>query len=287
MSTPAQLYVDLVELTNYRPLQIRLGIRDSFNSPTAPFKTVLAKLNSEVGYDFSIVLPWVDVHRDLAKFFPDKTVLVPSVTSALTAYLDRIIALLEEQKFQDAFLEKMSSVYSRDIVIRVGESDQDTSCLDRNGKLTLSLPATGPQWYRTRLSGIGHDLEDVFLKSGDDTSDPLPATRTKTTPSPSAAIADWIDIGSSKSKVSDITCLPSINTLGKPETLFKSLLPYYVIVSGTGHNLHIESSHQPTLALVHAYFNKHTRKNMNLTTQVFPPCELLMVGTVSACLFEN
>jgi hypothetical protein len=274
-------------LTNCRPLQIRLGIRDSFDSPNAPFKTALAKLNSEVGYEFSVILPWVDVHRDLAKFFPDKTVLVPSVTSALKAYIDRIITLIDEQKFQDAFLEKMSSVYSRDIVIRVGETDQDTSCLDRNGKLTLSLPATGPEWYRTRLFRIGHDLEDVFLKSGDETTEALPATRTKTTPSPAAAIADWVEVGSVKSKASNITCLPSVNTLGKPETLFKSLLPYYVIVSGTGQNLHIESSHQPTLVLLHAYFNQHTRKNMNLTTQVFPRCELLTVGTVFECQFET
>lgn len=237
-------------------------------------KIALAKLNSEVGYDFDIILPWVDIHRDLAKFFPDKTVLVPSVTSALTAYLDRITALLDEQKFQDAFLEKMSSVYSRDIVVRVGETEQDTSCLDRNGKLTVSLPATGPQWYRTRLSHIGHDLEGVFLKSGDDTTESLPSTRTKTTPSPAAAIADWVEVGAVKSKVSNITSLPSLHTLGKPETLFRSLLPYYVIVSGTGNNLHIESSHQPTLALIHAYFNKHTRKNMNLTTQVFPPSSI-------------
>jgi hypothetical protein len=249
-----------------RPLQVRISLRDSFDAPTAPVQVSLTRLNSVVGYDFSLVIPWVDIHRDLASSFPDISILVPSVGNVLTTYLDRIITLLDDEKFQEAFLEKMSTPSYRDIVVRVGEqTNEDTSCFDKNGKLTINLPRAGPEWYRRMSSRMGHDLEALFL-AGEVTSSPAPAiiaSMQKTT------IADWIDIPSSTpQRVPAVTCLPSLNSLSKPESLFPSLLPYFVIVTNSGANIHIQASHQPTIDLVHGYFQMHTRKNMNLTTQV-------------------
>jgi hypothetical protein len=252
--------------TDDSPLPVRISLRDSFDTPTAPVQLSLTRLNSVVGYDFSLVIPWVDIHRDLASSFPDISILVPSVGNALTAYLDRIIGLLDNETFQEAFLEKMSTPSYRDIVVRVGEqTNEDTSCFDKNGKLTVNLPRTGPEWYRRMSSRMGHDLEALFL-AGEAVSSPAPAIVTSTN---KAAIADWVDVSSSTSqRVPAVTRLPLLNSLSKPESLFPSLLPYFVIVTNSGPNIHIQASHQPTIDLVHGYFQMHTRKNMNLTTQV-------------------
>ena len=252
--------------TDNSPLQVRISLRDSFDTPTAPVQVSLTRLNSVVGYDFSLVIPWVDIHRDLASSFPDISILVPSVGNALTAYLNRIITLLDDEKFQEAFLEKMSNPGYRNIVVFVGEqTNEDKSCFDKNGKLTLSLPRTGPQWFRQMSSRVGHDIEALFLAGGA-TSSPAPAMVTSMQ---KVTIADWVDVPSSTSqRIPAVTSLPLLNTLSKPESLFSSLLPYFVVVTNSGASIHIQGSHQPTIELVHGYFQMHTRKNMNLTTQV-------------------
>ena len=268
----------------FRPLPVRIAIRDSFEPPTAPVQKALAKLNSTVGYDFSIVVPWVDIHRDLASSFPDLSVLVPTISAALTTYINAIITLLDEQKFQDAFLEKMSAPAYRDIIVRIGEQiNEDQTFFDKSGKLTLSLPQTGPDWYRRMSSRIGHDLGTVFLSS--ENSVQLELSHPQKVKS-----SDWVDIGLVPSqKASAIISLPSIRTLSKPETLFPTLLPYYLIVTSSGASIHVEGSHQPTLELVHSYFQMHTRKNMTLTTQVLTDCYLviLILGAVSQRGFET
>jgi hypothetical protein len=221
-------------------------------------------LNNEVGYQFSLVVPWADIHRDLSSTFTDGSILVPSICSALIAYLNRLISNVDDAKFQEAFLEKTSSVVTRDINVRIGEQqDADSTEIDRNGKWVLSLPQTGPQWYRTMLSRIGNDLEDVFLG----TKKEKPAAPPTAT---SAAVSanDWIDLDPVAKITNKIRSLPTLSTLSKPESLFASVLPYYVIVTNSGASIHIEGSHQRTIDLVHQYFQMHTRKNMNLTTQV-------------------
>lgn len=249
----------------FRPLQVRIGIRDTFDPATAPVQKALANLNSIVGYDFSLIVPWVDIHRDLASSFPDISILVPTISSALTSYLNAIIRLLDEQKFQDAFLEKMNSPVQRDIVVRIGEqTNQDETCFDKSGKLTVSFPQTGPQWYRQMSSRIGHDLEPVFLRS--EAAAPVTHPQKPTT-------NDWVEVAAGPGqKAPGVVSLPALRTLSKPETLFPTLLPYYLIVTNSGATIHIEGSHQQTIELIHSYFQMHTRKNMNLTTQVFPSC---------------
>jgi hypothetical protein len=252
--------------TDSSPLQVRISLRDSFDPPTAPVQVSLTRLNSVVGYDFSLVIPWVDIHRDLASSFPDISILVPSVGNALTAYLNRIVTLLDDEKFQEAFLEKMSNLSNRNIVVLVGEqTNEDKSFFDKHGKLTFSLPRTGPQWFRQMSSRVGHDIEALFLTGGT-TSSPAPAIVTSMQ---KVSIADWVDVPSSTSqRVPAVTSLPLLNTLSKPESLFSSLLPYFIVVTNSGASIHIQGSHQPTIDLVHGYFQMHTRKNMNLTTQV-------------------
>jgi len=244
-----------------------LSIRDNFDAPESPLRTNLGKLNAEVGYDFDVSLAWVDIHRDLGPLFPDLAVLVPSVTGTITAYLQRLLVLLEGDGFQEAFLDKIKG--STSIIVRIGEQKtEDKSCFDGHGRLMLSLPAAGPEWYRTMLGRIGHDLETVFLNPG--------AVAEPTT--------DWVDVPAAKARAFaeppvaetvTVAALPAMSTLSKPESLFPTLLPYFVIITTSGTTIHIESAHQPTLALLHTYLSTHVRKNLTLTTQVNFPCHPL------------
>ena len=257
----------LVILPDYvikdRPLKIRLCIRDTFEPPTAPVQKALARLNETVGYQFELVIAWVDIHRDLGPSFLDETVLVPSVTGALISYLDRIVALLDEENFQDKFLEKVESI--RRITVAIGDqTDKDETVFDKTGKWIVYLPKTGPEWYRRMSSRMGHDLEDVFLN---EKKAQKPRVAAATSAPTHAHVSDWVDVNPSAVQ-NKVTSLPSLDFLSKPESLFPSLLPYYVIVTNGGARIHVEASHQPTLELLHGYFKAHTRKNMNLTTQV-------------------
>jgi len=181
--------------------------------------------------------------------------------------VNRVNSLLDDEKFQDAFLEKTSAPICRNIQVVVGESTkEDKSLFDKNGKWILLLPKTGSTWYRQMSSSMGKDLDDLFITGG---IKPIAvgqasagnAAKPKTT-------GDWVDVSSSVEKEAKVISLPHVATLGKPESLFVGLLPYYIVVTKSGASIHIESSHQPTLELVHEYFSKNTRRNMNLTTQV-------------------
>jgi hypothetical protein len=213
------------------------------------------------------VIPWEDIHRDLAPHFPDRSILVPTVAQVITAFLDRIIALLGDEKFQDVFLEKMSHVSSRHIAVRIGDQkSQEETCFDRDGKLALALPTAGPQVYRQMLPKVGNGVEAVFMNQGKQHATPTPKTTggAQTT----SIISEWVDVASAPEP--KVTSLPLLDVLSRPEILFSSILPYYVIVTHNSSGIQIEGSHQPTMDLVFGYFQKHTRKNMNLTTQVSP-----------------
>jgi hypothetical protein len=241
-----------------------MSIRDNFDAPECALRQELQKLNSEVGYTFTISLAWSDIHRDLSPFFPDLSIMVPSVVSAITIYLRRLLVLLQNDDFQEAFLDKMKG--STSIIIRVGEQkSEDRSSFDIHGRLVFTLPAEGGKWFRGMTARIGHDLEEVFMNP--DKS--------------SEANVDWVDVPATAAKVrmtgeAVAASLPPMSTLSKPESLFPTLLPYFVIISASGTTIHIESAHQPTLTLLHRYLSAHVRKDLNTTTQVLNPSFLLL-----------
>lgn len=164
---------------------------------------------------------------------------------------------------------------TRDINVCVGEQkDEDTTEIDRNGKWMFSMPQTGPQWYRTMLSRVGNDLEDVFLDRKKEKKATAPPAAMSASVVPGN---DWVDLDPVTKITNKIRSLPNLSTLGKPESLFASVLPYYVIVTSSGPSIHIEGSHQRTLDLLHQYFQMHVRKNMNLTTHVLPIISILNI----------
>jgi hypothetical protein len=50
-------------------LQVKIGLRDSYDSPSAPIQTALKSLNGTVGYDFTLEIAWVDLWNDLQSKF--------------------------------------------------------------------------------------------------------------------------------------------------------------------------------------------------------------------------
>lgn len=261
------------EELNPRPLPIRIAVRDVYDAPSSAIQEALARLDSIVGYKFGFVFSWDDIYRDLASSFPDASVLVPSICEALTTYLNRIIALLDEEKFQDAFLEKTSRPASRDIYVTIGESGSTAaSHFDKSERWTIVMPKAGPNSYRQMSTSLAKGLETFFLTGG---TNPTPKATASGNLAKQKTAGDWVDVSPSADNEAKVISLPALSTLGKPESLFVSLVPYYVVVTTSGARIHIESSHQPTLELVHDYLSKSTRRNMNLTTQVSP---LVLVG---------
>lgn len=218
------------------------------------------------------MISWDDIYRDLASCFPDVSVFVPSIGTALTAYVNRVISLLDNEKFQDSFLERTRAPIPRHIQVIVGESTkEDRSSFDKNGKWTLILPKIGATWYRQMSSSMGKDLDDLFITGGTKSASNGPGQASSGNILKPKTAGDWVDVAESADNGARVISLPDVSTLGKPESLFLGLLPYYIIVTNSGAHIHVESSHQPTLDLLHEYLSKNVRRNMNLTTQVCIP----------------
>ena len=62
--------------------------------------------------------------------------------------------------------------------------------------------------------------------------------------------------------------LPSICSLGKPETLFSSQVPYQMILQTTHNGINVQGSHQPSLQLMKDYFQKYARMDRNDSNRV-------------------
>ena len=62
--------------------------------------------------------------------------------------------------------------------------------------------------------------------------------------------------------------LPSISSLGKPEILFSSQIPYEMILQITHNGLNVQGSHQPSLQLMKDYFQKYARIDRNDSNMV-------------------
>jgi hypothetical protein len=94
-----------------RPLQVRLGIRESWDSEEAPIKKALKTFNENIGYDFSIEIAWIDIWNDLQGKYTDKSTFVPSIADSVIIFLKRLETVLEtSQEFQEIFLEKIEQM---------------------------------------------------------------------------------------------------------------------------------------------------------------------------------
>ncbi|KAG8807219.1 hypothetical protein FRC17_004591 [Serendipita sp. 399] len=245
------------------PLQVRVGLRDSFDAPDAPIKQALNSLNGTLGYSISLEIAWVDLWQDLSAKYDDKTTFVPSVTAAITLFLQRLENLLESsESFQEAFLEKMERT-RKALFVQIHDKTVPKFEIVRGELLTLFLPKAGASELRSVSSRIGEDIEQAFVQKAKPTSDE----------GAEALQDDFVDIvpvsrPAGSQRAPKVLSLPSIDTLARPENLFSSILPYTLIVRHTGEGIEIEGSHQPTLQLIHDYFTKYARKNLNDTRQI-------------------
>ncbi|PVF97456.1 hypothetical protein CPB86DRAFT_785757 [Serendipita vermifera] len=246
------------------PLQIRLGIRDSFNSQDAPIQKALKSFNENIGYDFSVEIAWIDLWNDLQGKYTDKSAFVPSITDSVITFLKRLETLLDtSQDFQETFLEKIERM-RKAIFVKIHDKSTPAIEVVRGELLTLFLPKNAAPDYRTISSQIGKDLEEAF--------------RDKRTVERPQNISedlkdDFVDISPTPTKPtfkssSRVSSLPQASSLARPENLFSTLVPYTLIVHKTGSGIDIEGTHQPTLELIHEYFKRHSRKNLNDTRQI-------------------
>ncbi|CAG8768391.1 10654_t:CDS:2, partial [Acaulospora colombiana] len=145
-----------------RRLVMRLGIRDSFNSPDAPIQKALKSFNENIGYDFSIDIAWIDLWNDLQGKYTDKSTFVPSIADSVITFLKRLEALLDtSQDFQEIFLEKIERM-RKAIFVKIHDKSTPTIEIVRGELLTLFLPKNAAPDYRTISSQIGKDIEEAF-----------------------------------------------------------------------------------------------------------------------------
>ena len=71
--------------------------------------------------------------------------------------------------------------------------------------------------------------------------------------------------------------LPNPNMLPRPEDLFPTLAPYYMIIEVKFDRMTIQGSHQPSLEVLAKYFLKHIRSTDNTRDKVGFPSPLLLL----------
>ena len=126
------------------------------------------------------------------------------------------------------------------------------------------IPECSPPYGHDPYSTIDVDLRNLFdegsrnpeaISKGDDSE-----WATVNMPARDKHVASVASTAPSK--------LPSISSLGKPETLFSSQVPYQMILQIEHNCLIVQGSHQPSLQLMKDYFQKYARIDRNDSNRV-------------------
>lgn len=130
-----------------------------------------------------------------------------------------------------------------------------TTTLARTGsEFLLVLPASKPPYNSSALN-IRRDLDSIFKKKddksaeGDDWAKVEMPSRERTQGAASGGAVP--------------TRLPSLDMLPRPEDLFESRAPYYIIVEVLHERIVVQASHQPSLELLTEYLRKYRSTMVN------------------------
>lgn len=128
----------------------------------------------------------------------------------------------------------------------------------------IVIPECSPPYDNDPYSTIGPDLWSLFDESsrnveavskGDENE-----WATVSMPSRDKHMANVASTVPSK--------LPSLSSLGKPENLFSTQIPYQMILQITHNGINVQGSHQPSLQLMKDYFQKYARIDRNDSNMV-------------------
>ncbi|KAG7085572.1 hypothetical protein E1B28_003128 [Marasmius oreades] len=253
------------------PLKVRADIRDLWDSPNSSLHESIVNLEKTLGHRIAAEAEWLVLWSSLQARFPDKSTFVPTVTRYAITWYERLLVRLEDDNHA-AWIEELLNVLvecKRLSVLKVEpcQSDKNTTpymTWDANfGSFCLGIPTSDPS-PSFRLAAI---LDGYFdnLFSGearrsaaedDDWAD-VAVVEEKPLPPPSKAPAAHPAPTEER--------LPNVDTLARPNELFKAITHIMVIKSHREdpfrNFLTVECSHQQSLELMSAYLTKWAKTN--------------------------
>jgi hypothetical protein len=88
-------------LSTRRPLKIRVGIRDQWESPRAPIATSIDSLAKTLGYTISPQIQWSMLYATLKDTFVDQGMFVSAVCRIGIAFYGRMLSRIEDKTMAD------------------------------------------------------------------------------------------------------------------------------------------------------------------------------------------
>jgi hypothetical protein len=88
-------------LTEFRPLPIKVGVRDYFDDPKCSVREAFSKLEKVVGLKVACNVEWDLLWNALSASFPDKDTFVPNVAGVTEAWCDVFSSRLEDDEFTE------------------------------------------------------------------------------------------------------------------------------------------------------------------------------------------
>jgi len=282
-----------------RPLKIRADIRDLWISPNSPLQELISLLTSTLGHKIEAQVQWSSLYNALKSVYEEKSKFVPAVAQVTIAFYGRLLSRIENEansEWTEQLLTEMAKepgrtwqlnieVWSRERwlpKIQLISRPQATGGSIRRPRLTLKLdvgaffvefPNKDLPMQAEIDAGFDHDLDSLFTPStlasdglNDDEWAEVTEVETYTSKTQPTIITAPALIQTAAPPT--IPKLPAADTLLRPTELFKTTVPYNLIVDAASSPLTVLGSHQPSLELIASYLKKWTKINAHDSLKV-------------------
>ncbi|KAL8708420.1 MAG: hypothetical protein Q9220_006710 [cf. Caloplaca sp. 1 TL-2023] len=211
------------------PLKIRVGIRDHWDDKDSGVRKSLDKLQNTLGLPVNTLIDFPLLWDELQKQYPPQDTFIQDILSLVQTWAGDLTSRLENDEYS-AWTERFLEMIGRSLVVRVDALPVNTV------KAMLSANFTAD------LDGLF--TTDTDMKINDE--------------------IEWAEVGMPSRNRPPVESparrLPVLSTLDRPEILFPAQLPYHLLVKSSHNSIIVQGSHQPSLELLHGYFQKHVRR---------------------------
>ncbi|KAG6815550.1 hypothetical protein H0H87_000633, partial [Tephrocybe sp. NHM501043] len=259
--------------THFRPLKIRVDIRDLWDSSKSEVKGSISSLEETLGHRIEPIVQWAILWDELKDRYPDKTTFVPSIVRIVNTWYSRLLWRLDSDNFPE-WTEELLGLLSegrKQLVIEPSPPPHNrprTSWNTKTASFYLGLPKIEPPPHSRVVAAFDQDFDNLLTQGSvsgpadegwdDLVAEPGSASVARSSaPEPRRSVATHSVSDSSRpdNERLKIDRLPSLLELPRPSELFASRVPY-ILTLDLGNPLVIRCSHEPTLDLLSAYFNR-------------------------------
>ncbi|KAI9732708.1 MAG: hypothetical protein M1818_007442 [Claussenomyces sp. TS43310] len=270
------------------PLKIRKDVRDLWDSPDSKIRKKFKELQELLGTEVTVHANWEQLWSEVQQTSPQKDVFVPRSISTVEVVCGVLLVWLEgrgdDPQWVERFLDEIMRAgrLKMNLVARKGDTPK-VRWVKQGSTLQVEVPENNSVGVSAARSAVWSDLSGLFgaLEIRSDVS---------------ASHEDWADVGAdltsealpahyqtslaaAQSGLSydrrGTGILPTVDTLSKPDELFRTTTPYYMTLYIQSGAILIQASHQPSLELLADYFRQwnnqsgqHSPLLPNLTFQL-------------------